>query len=382
MRIFLACILAGVTLLATILAGCAISAPPQSIRAPNPPPTMVAPQVATQLTPEETAWEKVVDSAKKEGTVTAYSFSWVGDIGLEISKAFQKRYNINLEIITGRGAEFLERLKTEKRMRQQTADMTDGNSLHVSNMKLEGLLTSMADELPALKEKGVWLVEPTAIDQRDKMNLVFRLMTRTPYVNTKLVKVEEIPRSWKDLLDAKWKGKMSLAEPNISAGAYESIVVFMEYKVWDEDYIKALYKQGLFFPTGSVEEAQMLSRGDFFLSILGTDNAATRFAAEGAPIQAIDMREGVVVSTNSIAAIANSPHPNATRVFLNWLNSKEGMTTAGKALGQKMIRKDVPDYRPKGVQADMEKPLVLTVEQLDKATQLFRQKWFDKTVGR
>ena len=69
-------------------------------------------------------------------------------------------------------------------------------------------------------------------------------------------------------------------------------------------------------------------------------------------------------------------------MLLNWLYSKEGLTVAGKALGNKMVRNDVPDLRPKGVQTDSDKPLVVSLENLDKATQLFRQKWFDKVVGR
>ncbi|MEK7875956.1 MAG: hypothetical protein AAB325_07200, partial [Pseudomonadota bacterium] len=68
-----------------------------------------------------------MEAAKKEGKVNAYSFTWVGDIGLAVAKAFKEKYGITLGIMTGRGAEFAERIKTERRLGQQVADMTEGS---------------------------------------------------------------------------------------------------------------------------------------------------------------------------------------------------------------------------------------------------------------
>ncbi|MBI4289223.1 MAG: extracellular solute-binding protein [Chloroflexi bacterium] len=358
------------------------TAPVPSQPAPvAPSPAPVPASNAPAPTSQDAAWAKVVEAAKKEGKVTAYSYTWVGDAGLAISRGFKDRYGITLDIVTGRGAEFIERLKTEKRVGQIVGDVTEGSSLHVANMKQEGVLTSVADQIPALREKGVWIVDPTAID-KEKMNLVWRVIAFTPYINTNLVKGADIPKSWKDLLDPRWKNAMTFTEPNVSAGPYQYMVVLMDNKAWDEEYVKALYKQGLRTPTGLQEETLMLARGEIKLSVRGSDASAGRFALEGAPIQAIDMKEGVVLSTASVAAVAGSPSPNAARLLLDWIYSKEGITIAGKAQGNKMVRKDVPDFRPSGVQTDMAKPLVETPEHLEKAAQLFRQKWYDKLVGR
>ena len=371
-----------VIVLIVLLSACA----PKSTTAPAPSPSTPATPVPTSNisppTSQDAAWDKVVAAAKKEGKLTIYSFTWIGDAGITISGAFKQKYGISIEIVTGRGAEFVERLKTEKRIGQRVADLAEGSSLHVGNMKIEGLLASVADELPSLKEKGVWLVDPTTLDAQEKKNLVLRLLAYSPFINTNLVKPPETPRMWKDLLDPKWKGKMTLTEPNVSAGPYETIVVLMENKIWDEDYIRALYKQGLRFPASTPDEFTLLARGESSIAIRGTDASASRFVTEGAPIQAIAMKEGEVVSTGSIGAIAGGPSPNATKALLNWLYSKEGLTVAGKALGNKMVRNDVPDTRPKGIQTDSDKPLVVSLDNLDTATQLFRQKWFDKVVGR
>ncbi len=372
-----------VTILAALLAACK----PQTTPAPLVPQPSSAPvSVSNPNLPspiaEDAAWAKVVAAARKEGKVNAYSYSWLGDTGLAISRAFKEKYGISVEITTGRGAEFAERFKTEKRMGQQVADITEGGTVAINAMKPEGVLTSVADDLPVLKEKGVWLVDPTAMDTQDKANLTWRLLVYNPYINTKLVKTEEVPQSWRDLLLPRWKGKMSFGEPNVGATVYSVMVVLMDNKVWDEDYIRALYRQELHFVVSPADELLKLARGENDIIVVVADSEASRFALEGAPIRAIDMKDGVVLSTAAVAAIAKGPNPNAARVFLNWIFSREGQTLAGERMGSKMVRKDVPDIRPQAVQTSMNNPFVLSVDNMGKASQLFRDKWFNKLVGR
>lgn len=357
---------------------------PSATAAPLVKPTVSTP--ASNLPPpisqEDAAFTKIIEAAKKEGKVTAYSFNWVGDTGLIVQKAFESRYGIKLEIITGRGAEFQERIKTEKRLRQQVGDFTEGSTLLNNSMKMDGLLADVSADMPALKEKGVWFAEPTTVDPQAKTNLLWRLIVFSPYVNTKLVKSEDIPKSWKDFLDPKWTNKMSFTDPNIGPGTNQYMVVLMENGIWNEDYIKALYKQKLLFPGSVPDEFSMLARGERVLMIRGSDSDVGKFAAEGAAVQAIDIKEGVVYSTGSMAAIAGGPNPNATRVLMNWLLSKEGQTATGKAQSMQMLRKDLPDFRPKAAQVQFSKTFVENIDNLNKATQMFRDKWFDKLVGR
>lgn len=89
-----------------------------------------------------------------------------------------------------------------------------------------------------------------------------------------------------------------------------------------------------------------------------------------------------MLGTSSVAAIAGGPNPNSTRVLLDWIYSKEGISIAGKAQGNKMARSDVHDFRAMAVQTTMSKPLVITTEHLAKATRFYQEKWFDKLVGR
>ncbi|MBF8264777.1 MAG: Ferric transporter ATP-binding subunit [Dehalococcoidia bacterium] len=381
-------------LILVIFLGLLAACTPQAGQQQSPPASVTAAPISpgttagtptsnlSPLTSQDAAWAKIVEAAKKEGKVNAYSFTWVGDIGLAVAKAFKEKYGITLGIMTGRGAEFAERIKTERRLGQQVADMTEGSVGLIDNMRLDKVLTSVYDDLPSLREKGVWLVEPTVVDPQDKANLTWRVLAYTPYINPKLVKPSETPQYWKDLLTPAWKGKMGMNDPRLTTSSYQMIVVLMDSKVWDEDYIRALYRQNPRFYVTGAEAFPALARGEINLVVDGADANAGRFALEGAPIQAIDIKDGTLLTTASIAAITGGPNPNATRVLLNWLFSPEGQSIAGKAQGNKMVRKDIPDFRPEALQAQITKPLVITVKQLDKSTEMFREKWFDKLVGR
>ncbi|MBF8265704.1 MAG: iron ABC transporter substrate-binding protein [Dehalococcoidia bacterium] len=331
---------------------------------------------------EDAAWQKIVEAAKKEGKVTAYSYNWVGDIGLDVKKTFESRYGITLDIITGRGAEFIERLKTERRLNQRTGDFTEGSAGHITSMKMDGLVISVVTELPALREKDVWWVDPSYLDPVDRVNLTLTQQVDSPTINTNLVKPGEEPGSWKDLLDPKWKGKMGLRDPKLSSLIIAMFVGLVDKKIWDENYMKALHKQDLKYIISTVDEGRLLSQGEIHMSALGSGNGMTRVAAQGAPIRMLTMKEGELVSGISMATIANAPHPNAAKVLMNWVLSKEGQSVIGQGLSALPVRKDVQDFRPPTVRTKMVNPFFVNQANLDEGAKRYQDRWYDKLVGR
>ena len=355
---------------------------PAAVAPTNPAPAQSSVLAAKAVSAEDVAWNKVVEAAKKEGKVTAYSYNWVGDIGMEVKKTFESRYGISLDIITGRGAEFIERLKTERRLNQRAGDFTEGSPGHITSMKADGLVISVTTELPALREKDVWWVDPAYLDPVDRVNLTLTQQVDSPTINTNLVKPGEEPQSWKDLLDPKWKGKMSLRDPKLSALIIAMFVGLLDKKIWDENYMKALHKQELKYIISTIDEARMLSQGEIYMSALGSGNGMTRFAAQGAPIRVVTMKEGEIVSGISMAVIANAPHPNAAKVLINWVLSQEGQSVVGKGLSALPVRKDVPDFRPLTVRTKMVNPIMVTQANLDEGSKRYQDRWYDKVVGR
>ena len=366
------------------LVSCAPKGTPPTFSTPAPViiPVPQTSQPPKAVTPEEAAWAKVVEAAKKEGTLTTYSYNFVGDVGINMTRAFKERYGITLEIVTGRGAEFGERLKTEKRIGQMVADMTDGSALFVENMKVEGLTTSLAGELPVLREKDAFFADIFGVDPEYKHLIAFNFSTFTPWINTNLVKPGEEPKVWQDYLLPRWKGKMLLTDPMVSAGPYQYFIPPMREKVIDEEFLKALNKQDIRFTNSMPDEAGLLARGERALSIRGVDIVFARFATEGAPIKAIALNDGTVLSTVTTAAFKGTPHPNAAKVFINWFLSSEGQTVYGKAATVASVRKDVPNFLPVAARVTPARPILLTNEDNEKGAKLFREHYLEKLWGR
>lgn len=354
-------------LVAAVPLACAPAAPP----APSPAPAPQAPPAAPALSPVEAAWAKVVEAAKKEGEVTIYSFNFVGDVGLALARAFDEKYGIKLNIITGRGAEFIERLKTEKRMGRMVADVSEGAATHMLNMKASGVTITLSD-IPVFQEKGVWLLDPRAIDAEAHVLGVSQSIY-SPWINTRLLKAEQVPRSYLDLLKPEWKGRVVAHDPVLSSAAYNYFVPLVNAGALDWEYVQALGRQEMRLERGGVQAAEVLARGEFPIILMNTDSNSVRFVKEGAPIKAISWQEGNVSHLTGMVAIKDAPHPNSGLVLVNWFLNEEGQKIRGEAQGIAMVRKGVPDFRPADARAPDTKWVVSTAKDYDDQARLMRE---------
>lgn len=344
-----------------------------------PSPTGQAAKPSSSASPEDAAWNKILEAGKKEGKVTVYGYSWVGDSGIMMSRAFKSRYGIDLDIITGRGAEFIERMKTEKRMGAMTADVFEGSVTHSINARLADIMAASAPGLPALAEKGVWAMEPLSQD-KDGYILAFMPLVGAPYINTNLVKPGDEPKSWADILQPRWKGQMMMQDPAISTGSYR-LVGYVRYGVFTEDALRQLINQDIRFTTGVTQEAQLLAQGQRAVSLFMVDSDAASLIKSSAPIKALSMKEGVVALVMSIGQVKDNPHPNAARVFLNWLFTQEGQKVNAEAKSSSSVRNDVPNFTPAAARVDT-KLLTLTEDMMNEQAKLFADKYLVKLWGR
>lgn len=359
-----------------LLAACAPQAAPSPTPAPAAPstpyPAAPAPKSVPLLTPEDAAWAKVVEAAKKEGQVNAYAWGWTGDFGLAVAKAIANKYGIKVNIITGRGAEFIERIKTETRMGNITADFSEGDPTHLENMKLAGLLEA-TPELPVLRDKEAFSASPL-IFSPEGYYLEYYQQYLCLHVNTNLVKPGDEPKAWVDLLDPKWKGKITFADPVVSVSP-SYFAVLIEQKRLGLDFLEKLGKQDLLFDPSTPGVAMKLARGEAHVAYV-TTGVTSAVASEGAPIKIIDTREGIFAIGISVGKVKGGPHPNATRLLLNWLLSQEGQDTYGKAKRVLSVRKDVPDYQHPAIQLKPQNPIFITPQYNDLVAKVFREKQY------
>lgn len=321
----------------------AVPTPPQT--APTPGRALVQTGQGLPITVgQDTSFASLVAAARQEKELNLYSFELVGDAGLIVSRAFKEKYGIDVNIVTGRGAEFVERVRTEQRVGQIVGDLVQATAAQVRNLKVAGLTASLAN-VPSLRETGVWAVDPLVQD-RDGHLIAHRYQTVPPWVNTQLVKTSEEPKSYKDFLQERWKGKIADGDPRVTSGAYTVFATLMNHGAVDIDFLRALGKQDMRFFAGTADTIRAIAKGEYPIALVGSLVNTKTYVDEGAPIKALSMQEGTVVQVSTIAGIKNAPHANAAQLFVNWVMSQEGQAIYTKPLGVFPVRNDVQAFIP------------------------------------
>ncbi len=324
------------------------------------------------LTPEEIAWEKLVQAAKQEGKVTIYGYSMIGDVGLAVAQGFKDKYGITAEMISGSGAQLAQRILTEQRISQVAADVVEGNPSIIYPLKEANFTVSSAD-IPVLREKDVWLIDPKVADDPGHI-LGHALQTYHTYINTQLVKAGSEPRSLRELTQPKWAGKMVTEDPTFSSSSYTFFYTLVRRKFTDMATLRAIGMNDLHFEVNTNQMAADMVKGKNAVHVGAADNSYAKVALPGVPVKAIALEEGSVVASSAIAAIKNSPHPNAAKLFVNWIITQEGQTKYIKERGILSIRKDVPDFRPEASQAAPIRLVALTAEDYKENAKAFSER--------
>lgn len=363
-----------IVLVIVVLAACTPKVvPPASSQAPTAPTTPASPTSnVSPPTSQDPAWDKVVEAAKKEGKINFYNWYFTeGRGGRVLEQAFEAKYGIEVSAIQGRGAEFTERLKTEKRIGQMVADVVEGSSLHMENMRLAELLKPTMD-IPVMKEKDVWHMVPN-YHNKDGYYMNYQRMFLTMFMNTNLVKPGEEPKGFMDLLDPKWKGKLIISDPVVSEIA-SRFVLYTSQKRVPDDFPTRLGRQQLIFDPSTPGAALKLAQGNASIAILLATLDVSNLVAEGAPIRVLDIKEGTMVDALSMGAVNNGPHPNATKVFLNYILSPEGQKLmADKSLSYP-VRKGITANVPPAMQLEPSNPLLIDPAAVEFVAKAFREK--------
>ena len=281
---------------------------------------------------------KQIERAKKEGKLIWYTSANVTE-SKPLLDDFEKKYPfIKGEIFRASGEKVLNRVTTEARAGRWDFDVITINEVHeLMDAKLLAPYKSPEAKnfISAFKHpNGYW-------------NAVY-VVYRTVGYNPKLVTEKDAPKQWEDLLDAKWKGKISVDPEEYNW--YTTLV-----KAWGKErtqkYMRALAKQEIQWRKGHTLIAQLISAGEFPIGIIYL-HRIEEMKQRGAPIEWVNSVDPVVATLNSAGLSPKPPHPNTARLFIDFLLSKPGQERL-RALRRIPARADIEPLSPRMEQSKL-----------------------------
>jgi ABC-type Fe3+ transport system substrate-binding protein len=260
--------------------------------------------------------QALIDAAKKEGHVTWYTTLIVDQFARPVAAAFEKKYGIQVDYVRADPAVVELRVANEGEAGQMQADILDGftTSALAKQGYIESWLTDSMRKLPKdyYDPAGYWVAS--------------NIHVLTPGFNTELVPKGTEPRTFADLLDPKWKGKMVWSSSTATSSAAGFIGAVLAEMGEDKglSYLQKLAQQNIANVDASARQIlDQVIAGEYSIALQIFNNHTVISAAKGAPSAWIDMDPpSVVLNVDSLTA--HSPHPNAGKLFFAFLMSKEG----------------------------------------------------------
>jgi iron(III) transport system substrate-binding protein len=139
--------------------------------------------------------------------------------------------------------------------------------------------------------------------------------------NPKLVPDKDAPKTWKDLLNSKWSGKMVSAHPGYSGIIMTHVLTIVNLYGWD--YFRDLAKNKLHLVQSANDPAGVVASGERPVGVNGAEYFYYKTLKQGNPIKIVYPKEGVPLVVSPVAIAKDAPHPNAAKLFTEFIFSKE-----------------------------------------------------------
>jgi iron(III) transport system substrate-binding protein len=294
-------------------------------------------------------WERVLKAAKAEGKVAVISDA-SADVRDALTLPFAEKYGIAVDYFGVQGREIGPRVAAERKAGQYIWDIyIHGTTTALTAMNPIGAFDSLEPALimPDVKDQKNWRGGVHEyVDAARRILVVTARQRGIIFINSNLVDASEF-KSYKDLLHPKWKDKIAMDDPSRSGPGQATLTFFLLHPELGVDFIRALAKQEILVLKDYAQEANMLGQGRFPILVGAADFTVIARAKQGVPVRIIDprqLKEGSDVnsSNGNLAVFNRAPHPNATKVYVNWYLSKEGQTAFARASGYVSSRLDVP----------------------------------------
>jgi len=269
-----------------------------------------APPAAEAITPA------LIEAAKKEGKCAFYTAMDLA-FAERLGKTFEQKFPGIAVRVERSGAErVFTRIGQEYSSNVHAVDVVNtADQSHCIVWTRNGWLA------PYLPEEVVQHYDKTYYDP-DGLHVTTRVLVSPFGINTNLVKMADAPKSYADLLDPKWKGKMVKAHPAYSGTIMNATFQIARDLGWD--YLEKLAKQSILQVQSATDTPKKIALGERAVMIDGAGYLVIRDKEAGKPVDVIYPAEGTPVATSPSAIFKAAPNPNAARLFYSWMHGREG----------------------------------------------------------
>ncbi len=256
--------------------------------------------------------QKLLEGARREGTLTIYTSAPTDDIGPLVA-AFEKKYGLKVSVWRASSEKVLQRALQEARANRFTLDLVETNGPELEAMHREGLLQAVgspheADLIaPALRPHGEWIGT--------------RLNVFVQAYNTRLVKKEELPNTWEDLAHPRWKGRLGIEQEDADwlAGQLAELGEARGEKL----FRNIVAVNGISVRKGHTLLTQLVVAGEIPLALTVYNYKAEQLKQKGAPIDWFHIGPAIA-RPNGVAVAKKARNPQAAVLFYDFEISPEG----------------------------------------------------------
>jgi iron(III) transport system substrate-binding protein len=313
----------------------------------------------TPVTPE------LIAAAQKEGSVVFYS-SYDVAVGEVFRKGFEAKYpGVAVQVERAGSERIFSRVAQEYESGIHAVDVIDSaDATHLMFWKRKGLLAAYVPE--GIDRWPAGMRDPDGFYAADRASL-----TVIGY-NTKQVRPEDAPKSYADLLDPKWKGKIVKAHPAYSGNIMTTTFALSRLLGWG--FYEKLGTQRVLQVQSSTEPPKKVALGERPVMIDGNEYNLFLLKKQGAPIEVVYAEEGTTLCPGMAGVMKDAPHPNAARLFASYLFSLEAQQLEYDVAEVRSFHPDVKD-KPGRIPLPQIKLLTVDPAELEKETDAIRAKY-------
>src|SRR5580700_1411958 len=291
-------------------------------------------RVLANSPPPEPVTQALIDAAKKEGQVSHYTSTDL-PVAEKVAKAFEAKYSgISVHVERSGAERVFQRIGQEYSSNIHAVDVVNSSDAsHFIVWKRDGILVPYVPEDVARF--------PAEHRDVDGQFASFRVWLSIIAYNTGLVKPEEAPKSFADLLDPKWKGKIVKAHPGYSGTIMTATYQMQRDLGWS--WFEQLAKQNIMQVQSSADPPKKLELGERAVMADGNEYNIFELKEKGRPVEPVYAAEGSPLIIGPNGVFKDAPHPNAAKLFQSFCLGREAQQLIIDVGGLRSVHPDTKD---------------------------------------